>query len=92
MSDLLSETRISMSALARREGVHVSTAWRWLTRGVRGAKLPSYARAGRRYTTEEAFVRWVLQSNAAATSGVPVTPIARNEAIRDEQFLISEGA
>jgi transposase len=92
MLDLLNETRISLRDLAQREGVHVSTAWRWLSRGVKGARLPSYVRAGRRYTTVEAFQRWVVSTNDADKDGAPLTETTRSATINDEQFLVDQGA
>ncbi|HMP07662.1 MAG TPA: DUF1580 domain-containing protein [Lacipirellulaceae bacterium] len=68
MSDLLSETRVSLTELARQEGVAVSTAWRWAARGVRGARLESIAVGGKRYTSLEAFARFVEATTRAAQS------------------------
>lgn len=71
MSEILAEHRLSLSALARREGVSVSTVWRWTLRGVRGVKLESFAVGGRRYTTAEAFARFVDSTTAAASGEQP---------------------
>lgn len=62
-ADLLSETRISLTALAREQRIAVSTAWRWALRGVRGNKLECFSLGGRRYTTREAFARFVARTN-----------------------------
>lgn len=77
--DLLSESRISLTDLARREGVHLSTVWRWCLRGVRGHRLECISIGQRRYTTLPAFARWV-----AALNGEPIrteTPRQRERAI-----------
>ncbi len=76
---LLDEARISFSTLARREGVHLSTVWRWALRGVHGHRLECVSIGQRRYTSEEAYRRWV-----ALCSGERVrteTPRQRERAI-----------
>jgi hypothetical protein len=62
------ETRIALGLLAREQGVSVTTSWRWCLRGIRGHVLETFTLGGRRYTTREAFSRWV-----AVTNGEPVT-------------------
>lgn len=37
---------------------HVSTLWRWYTRGVRGVRLETLVVGGRRYTSREALQRF----------------------------------
>lgn len=64
---LLTETRISLSDLADREGVHRVTVDRWCTRGIRGHKLASFALGHKKFTTLPAFERWM-----AAINGEPV--------------------
>ena len=58
MTQLFQERRILLTDLAKREDVNVTTAWRWAEKGVRGVKLESFYVGGRRYTSEEAFVRF----------------------------------
>src|SRR5690606_29884107 len=67
---LLAEQRISLTDLAKREDVAVSTVWRWTTRGVAGHRLEAFSVGGRKFTTEESFARWVEATNSA-TSGLP---------------------
>ena len=62
-TDLLSESRISLTDLARELGVSVSTAWRWTLRGIRGHRLECFALGGRRYTTRQAFERFITRTN-----------------------------
>lgn len=69
---LLNETRISLNQLARQQGVSLSTAWRWCLRGIRGHVLESFSIGGRKYTTTEAYERWV-----ALTNGEPL-PVETN--------------
>lgn len=73
MPDFLNETRISFTKLARRENVHPSTIWRWTGRGVAGVKLEFFIVGGRRFTTLEAFARFVEATTAAANGAAPVT-------------------
>ena len=53
--------RLSVNALARREGVHSATVWRWLLHGVRGHKLHTVRVGGRRFVKE---ADWQVFSNA----------------------------
>lgn len=48
---------------------HVSTVWRWCTKGTRGVKLESWIRGGQRVTTPEAVERFLLALNAADEPG-----------------------
>ncbi len=41
----------------------VATLWRWLSRGVRGAKLESVLIGGIRYTSHEAVTRFLARLN-----------------------------
>jgi hypothetical protein len=61
---MLSENKITLSRLAKREGVNVSTVWRWTSRGVRQVRLETFSVGGRRWTTEEAFERFVAATTA----------------------------
>ena len=93
MSHLLDEQRLSLSALAARESVNVSTVWRWCLRGCRGAKLESFAVGGRRFTTSEAFARFVAASTAAAKGGQPIskrTTRQREAAIRSAETELNK--
>jgi len=65
---LLSETRISLSALARREGVHVSTVWRWTLRGIRGHRLACFNVGAKKFTTLQSYERWLLLTNGDAVA------------------------
>jgi hypothetical protein len=90
MSDtLLAETRLSLNRLAREQGVSVTTAWRWCLRGIKGHRIENFSLGGRRYTSREAFARWV-----AATNGEPAatgqTPRQRERAIDAAERTASE--
>jgi hypothetical protein len=97
MIDLLSETRIPLAALGREENVAPSTTWRWVLNGVRGVKLESFSVGAKRYTTREAFARFVEATSAAAAHGpmpsvAARTPRQREAAIRRaEKELAAEG-
>jgi hypothetical protein len=66
MFHLLSEHRLSVTDLAHREAVAPSTVWRWALRGCRGARLETFNVGAKRFTTQEAFARFVLATTAAA--------------------------
>jgi len=78
---LLSESRISLNELAREQGVSLSTAWRWCLRGVRGCVLESISIGGRKYTTVEAYQRWVAITNGEK---IPSTTSRQVEARRQK--------
>jgi hypothetical protein len=63
MTAILTEERISFSALAHREGVHISTVWRWALRGCKGHKLESFSVGGKRFSTLPAYERWLARIN-----------------------------
>ncbi len=67
--NLLNEKRLTLNQLAQQEGVNTSTTWRWALRGVRGVKLETFSVGARRFTTHEAFARFVSGTTAAAQSG-----------------------
>ncbi len=68
---LLSEQRLTLNQLAKDEGVNPSTVWRWSLRGVRGVKLETLSVGARRFTTCEAFARFVDGTTAAAQGEKP---------------------
>ncbi len=87
MSHLLAESRLSLAELARREGMAVSTVWRWTLRGVRGVKLETFSVGAKRCTTGEAFGRFVDATTAAAQG---VTAPARTNRRRDAAIRAAE--
>lgn len=70
---LLQETRISLTQLAREQNVSIPTCWRWTQRGVRGHVLASFSCGGRKYVTRESFLRWIaaLNGESAARTETP---------------------
>lgn len=95
MQHLLSEQRVSLVKLAREEDVSPSTVWRWVLNGTRGVVLESFNVGVKRFTTREAFARFVESTSAAASQGpMPSvrTPKQRQRAVdRAEQELSQEG-
>ncbi len=89
MGNLLEETPVTFTALAKREGVNVSTVWRWAGKGVKSHVLESYNRGGKRFTTEEAYVRWVVAQNAG-TVQAPSTAKQRERAIAQAEKELAE--
>jgi hypothetical protein len=73
MKHLLREQRISLSKLAGEQDISTPTAWRWAQRGIKGIRLETFSLGGRKFTTREAFERFVEQVSRAAsyTSGLP---------------------
>jgi hypothetical protein len=65
---LLNEERISLSQLAQEQDVATTTTWRWISRGVRSVRLESFSIGGRRWTTRQAFARFVQATTQAANS------------------------
>lgn len=54
------DSRWSPRQLAAEAGVHISTVWRWIQRGVRGRRLRSLVIGGRRWIAQtdfDAFIR-----------------------------------
>jgi hypothetical protein len=60
---LLHETRIALTLLAKEQNVSVATSWRWTKRGVKNHVLASFSCGGRKFTTREAFERWIAAIN-----------------------------
>src|SRR5262245_4075347 len=85
----LSEQLLTLSAAAREipgpsgRGLHVSTLWRWMQRGVRGIRLETVMIGGIRYTSREALERFIAATTAAADGTAPRirTPLQRQRAI-----------
>lgn len=95
MSNLLSEKRVSLVQLAHDQDVSPSTVWRWVLNGTRGVVLESFNIGAKRFTTREAFARFVEATTAAAAHGpMPSvrTPRQRERAIdRAEGELARQG-
>ena len=65
--------RMTVNQLARREGVHVASPWRWMQHGVRGVRLRSIRVGGRRYITEADWLAFSASLNTDLTDA-PQTP------------------
>ena len=87
MVDFLKEQRLSLTQLARQEGVSVPTPWRWSKRGVNGVVLETFSIGGRRYTTQESFQRFVERSTVAANGEPAATAVRTN---RQREAAISK--
>ena len=90
MDHLLRERRISFSALAQREGVNSSTVWRWSLRGCRGVKLESFSIGAKRFTTAEAFARFVEATTAIAQGAPAPGPTVRSNRQREAAIRAAE--
>ena len=82
MCDLLNEDRLTMGELARQEDLNHCTIWRWTGRGVKGVQLETFSIGGRRFTTQQAFQRFVAATTAAA-NGQAATPASRTNRQRE---------
>ncbi len=75
--------RQTVNQLARREGVHVATIWRWMLSGVRGVKLRATRLGGRRFILERDWLAFsaALNADLAGTpaDSTPATVTARAE-------------
>lgn len=60
--------RLTLTQLARQEGVAPSSAWRWATIGVRGIRLPTTMIGSKRVTTRSCFQWWCEQLTNSANS------------------------
>jgi hypothetical protein len=81
MHDILTESRISLTKLAQREGVNVCTTWRWASRGVAGIRLETYSVGHRRFTSSPgAFERWVQKVTEAKRGDAAVSRPSRRRA------------
>lgn len=88
-NQLLQETRLSLTTLAHEQHVSVPTAWRWAQRGNRGHVLETFSIGGRKFTTREAFQRWIARINSgrlvlAQTAASRARSIQRAEQIAAE--------
>lgn len=75
--------RQTVNQLARREGVHVATIWRWMLSGVRGVKLHATRLGGRRFILESDWLAFSAALNVdladAPADPTPATVTARAE-------------
>ncbi len=81
--EILTAERFSVTETARRLGVHVSTVWRWIHRGIRGRRLETVRVGGRRYVLRETLESFLISGSADAseTPGTPPMPTQRLEQV-----------
>lgn len=89
MFGIIAEKRLTLTKLAQREGVNTSTVWRWAQKGVRSIRLETFCVGGRRFTSEEAFARFVELTTAAAESERSVSSVRRQD--EEETQGVEEG-
>lgn len=85
--DLLSETRLSLTALAKELGVSCSTTWRWALNGVGGQRLETFNLGGRRFTTRSAVSRFLARTNGESPCANPHTHLRRSIVDRADKTL-----
>lgn len=92
VSQLLTETRMTLAELARREKTNPATVHRWAMKGLGGIRLESFKVGGRRHTTQEAFTRFVARSSERLPGVELARPADRESLIeRAEARLRQEG-
>lgn len=70
--DVTQETPITLASAARLKiwgkpkGINASTIWRWYSKGVGGVRLETVVIGATRHTTEEACLRFIEATTAAA--------------------------
>jgi hypothetical protein len=68
---------------------HISTIYRWATRGTKGRKLKTVVLGGRTYTTEEALRDFMVSSDGVKIENLTkpnVSKIARIESLKKRGF------
>ena len=91
MQHLLAEHRVALIDLARQQGVSVSTVWRWTMRGLKGIRLETFTVGGRRYTSREAFDRFILRCQSPPVPNGARCLLLDREHQDAESHLESEG-
>ncbi len=86
---LIAETRISFNVLAQEQDVSIPTVWRWSQRGIRGHVLESFSVGGRKFTTREAFQRFISRTNGERIVNGE-TPRQRERAIKQAERRAEE--
>ena len=84
---------VSFNRLARELGIHASTLFRWTSpRGVRGQRLVSHLRGGRRFVFRADFEDFLRRLNGAAPTNRRAAPRQEERRVRQvEQALEAEG-
>jgi len=66
LKQLFREKPVPFRAVAKREGIHVATVYRWFNVGLNGVHLEAYKRGSGYVTSEEALERfWTRLTEAA---------------------------
>ena len=82
--------RMTVNALARREGVHSATCWRWMQHGIRsGIKLRSIRVGGRRYITEADWLAFSAALNADLADSPQTSPRSESRRRKDSDAALS---
>lgn len=85
--DLFSEEQLTLTQVAKHEGVNLSTVWRWWIKGVRGVKLETFVVGGRRFSTRPALRRFKERCTAVANG---TSPNVRTSAQRERDIARAE--
>ena len=87
---LIEPDRMTVNQLARREGVHAATCWRWMQHGIRsGIKLRSIRVGGRRYITEADWLAFSAALNADLADSPQTSPRSESRRRKDSDAALS---
>lgn len=89
---ILTESRLTLSQLARSQNVCTPTVWRWCVKGARGVKLESLAIGGKRITSREAFERFVSATNPNAVTAASAPSPAESSRRRKRAAAVLDRA
>lgn len=67
MTEFIRGERLSMAEVARELQVHITTVWRWASKGVRGRRLGTVAVGGRRFVLRRQLDEFLAVTPADAS-------------------------
>jgi hypothetical protein len=83
VKDVVTPDRIPLTELAKELGIHVSSLYRWILRGVRArngqrVRLTAFKLAGRTYVRREDFESYIAAINAPEGASVAEQPVGKS--------------
>jgi hypothetical protein len=89
-SEVTPSPRLSLAELARREGVALSSAWRWVLKGCRGVRLRTLSIGARRFVEEDAWDEFVTAQTNIANGNQQAPAVPRSTRKRDAAISDAE--
>ena len=83
------DRRMSIPEVARRAGVSMTTAWRWVLRGVDGVRLSTFVVGKSRYTTPDRLAQFIRE-RTAVVEGKITQPSATDVRRRDKEIVAAD--